>query len=92
MFSKPAVVVPDVNPAELYEVLAMGCSSDPSQAQASYDKLKPMLQLNGVDVALQTIALDKSIYIAIRQQAIIQLKNHVQNNWSSRRLALLPTF
>ncbi|PPQ83268.1 hypothetical protein CVT25_004007 [Psilocybe cyanescens] len=77
--------VQSVSPTELYEIIVGASSQDVSQIQASSQRLKQMLDMFGAFDALQEIAARTTIPLAIRQQAMIQLKNTVTQHWRSRK-------
>ncbi|KAG6880368.1 hypothetical protein C0992_007779 [Termitomyces sp. T32_za158] len=79
------VNVEHVSPTELYEVLNAASSQDPSQLKASHERLKQMLDMFGTYDALHEIAGQRSVPLAIRQQAIIQFKNAALAHWKSRK-------
>ncbi|KAG6903497.1 hypothetical protein C0995_005520 [Termitomyces sp. Mi166 len=80
------VNVEHVSPTELYEVLNAASSQDPSQLKASHERLKQMLDMFGTYDALHEIAGQRTVPLAIRQQAIIQFKNAALAHWKSRKL------
>jgi hypothetical protein len=81
-----------VSPAELYNVITAASSQDPSRVQAATTRLKEMLLLGGTYDALQDIAAQKPLSLAIRQQSIIQFKNVVTSHWKSRKSAPLSHY
>ncbi|KAL0067569.1 hypothetical protein AAF712_005284 [Marasmius tenuissimus] len=80
------VVVQDVSPAELYEVITGASSSDPSQVQECSKRFKEMLQQNGIFDALHQIAAERSVPLHVRKQASIQFKNEALKSWKSRKI------
>lgn len=77
--------VQSVSREEVYQVIRAAASQDVSVIQASTKRLKEMLDMFGCYDALQEIAANATLPIAIRQQAIIQFKNAVVGHWRSRR-------
>lgn len=82
-----AVTVPEVSPAELYEVLVGATSQDPALLRESDKRLKQMMGLFGAFDALHDIASQKALPLAVRKQAIIQFKNEALKSWRSRKSA-----
>jgi hypothetical protein len=78
-------VVENASPDEVYRVIAGASSQDPSQVQACSTRLTELLKMHGTFDALYTIAAEKSIPLVVRQQAIIQFKNHALTQWRSRK-------
>jgi hypothetical protein len=74
-----------VNRAELYQVISDASSQDPSRVQRATQRLKELLDLFGTFEALQEIAAQRDQPLALRQQAMIQLKNSALNHWKSRK-------
>lgn len=81
------VPVENVSPAELYDVLVDACSQDTVRLQRSSKRLKLMFDMFGTYDALQDIATQRTLPLAIRQQAMIQFKNSALGHWKSRKLA-----
>ncbi|KAK0490845.1 armadillo-type protein [Armillaria novae-zelandiae] len=79
------VTVPEVSPAELYEVLVGATSQDPALLRESDKRLKQMMGLFGAFDALHDIASQKALPLAVRKQAIIQFKNEALKSWRSRK-------
>ena len=82
------VHVEHVSPTELYNVMAITASQDPSQIRASSARLKQMLDMFGTFDALHEIAAEKTVPLSVRQQAIIQFKNAALSHWRSRKSAV----
>ncbi|GLB33947.1 putative ARM repeat-containing protein [Lyophyllum shimeji] len=80
------VNVQHVSPTELYDVMTAASSQDPSRIQASSKRLKQMLDMFGTYDALHEIAGQRTVPLAIRQQAIIQFKNAALGHWRSRKV------
>ncbi|KAG6854858.1 hypothetical protein C0991_012048 [Blastosporella zonata] len=78
--------VEHVSPAELYDVLNAASSQDLSQIQASSKRLKEMLEMFGTYDAFYEIIAQRSLPLAVRQQAIIQFKNAALAHWKSRKI------
>lgn len=78
------LTVQDVNLEELYAVISGAASQDFALLQASTERLKQMLDMNGTFDGLSDIASQKSVPLAVRQQSIIQFKNAL-NHWRSRK-------
>ncbi|KAK0206374.1 armadillo-type protein [Desarmillaria ectypa] len=81
-----AVTVPEVSPAELYEVLVGATSQDPALLRESDKRLKQMMGLYGTFDALHDIASQKALPLPVRKQAIIQFKNEALKSWRSRKV------
>ncbi|KAG7449051.1 ARM repeat-containing protein [Guyanagaster necrorhizus] len=80
------VTVPEVSPAELYEVLVGATSQDPALLRESDKRLKQMMGLFGAFDALHDIASQKALPVPVRKQAIIQFKNEALKSWRSRKV------
>jgi CAS/CSE protein involved in chromosome segregation len=83
------VIVENVSPTELYEVVSLASSQDPTRVQASSKRLKEMLEMFGTYDGLHEIAAQKTVPLPVRQQSIIQFKNAALTHWRSRKLAVL---
>lgn len=77
--------VQTVNQQELYNVLTGAASQDPALVGPSAERLKTMLDMFGTFDGLSTIADQRDVPLAIRQQSIIQFKNTAVSHWKSRR-------
>ncbi|PPQ99043.1 hypothetical protein CVT24_003603 [Panaeolus cyanescens] len=80
------VNVQTVSREELYQVITAASSQNISAIHASSQRLKEMLDMYGCYDALQELAANSTLPLAMRQQAIIQFKNAVVGHWRSRRL------
>ncbi|KAG2013512.1 ran binding protein 11 [Coprinopsis cinerea AmutBmut pab1-1] len=80
------VQVETVSPPELYQVLTDACSHNQPQIQAAGKRLKEMLEMFGTYNELHKIAAQRTVPLAIRQQAIIQFKLAALAHWKSRKL------
>ena len=75
-----------VNVDELYAVISGAASQDVARLQASTARLKEMFEMIGTFDGLSEIASRKdSVPLAVRQQSIIQFKNHALSHWRSRK-------
>ena len=82
----PAQAQPQqVSPEELYNVVCGAASQDPGQVQASATRLKELLEIPGAYDFLHEIAVQRSLPLPVRQQAIIQFKNAATGHWRSRK-------
>jgi hypothetical protein len=88
--NRPAlgVIVENVSPVELYEVMSGASSQDPTQVQTSSKRLKEMLEMFGTFDGLHEIAAQRTVPLPVRQQSIIQFKNAALNHWRSRKLVV----
>jgi len=77
--------VETVNPQELFQAIVDASSQDPSRVHSSSVRLEQMSRMLGTIDALQEIAVERSLSLPIRQQAVIQFKNSVSTSWRSRR-------
>lgn len=77
--------VQDVNPQELFNVIAGAASQDPSILKASGERLKELMSMSGTIDGLSELVSRRDLPLAIRQQSVIQLKNTVASHWRSRR-------
>ncbi|KZP02850.1 hypothetical protein FIBSPDRAFT_969553 [Athelia psychrophila] len=76
-----------INLEELYAVISGAASQDVAQLQACTERLKMMMDMTGTFDGLSDIASQKtSVPLAVRQQSIIQFKNHALSHWRSRKL------
>jgi hypothetical protein len=82
------VVVETVNRQELYQVVVNASSQEPSLVQSSSNRLKQMFDMLGTFDGLQEIAVQRTLPIPARQQAIIQFKNGALGHWRSRKYVL----
>ena len=74
-------------PATLEEVFAIvtgATSQDPVVLKASTDQLKQILERPGTLDFMQGIAAQRTVPVAVRQQSIIQVKNHMKH-WKAKR-------
>lgn len=75
-----------INLEELYAVISGAASQDVAQLQACTERLKMMMDMTGTFDGLSDIASQKtSVPLAVRQQSIIQFKNHALSHWRSRK-------
>jgi hypothetical protein len=86
MNGQQSSTVPLVDRQELYQALCDACSQDGALLRASSKSLKTMCEDRfGTYDALQDIASQNEVPLAVRQQALIQFKNHAFIHWRSRK-------
>ena len=88
LMSRPiasGLVVQDVSPEEVFQVMTGAASQDPVLVQACSKRFTELLQMQGTFEALHTIAAQKAVPLPVRLQSIIQFKNVALGQWKSRK-------
>lgn len=77
--------VETVSAEELYNVVVGATSQDPRVVSASATRLKEMLDMYGTFAGLSEIFARRDVSLSVRQQSIIQFKNHALSHWRNKR-------